>query len=80
MVHPPGVCRLDLQNRAGYTAVMLTPLAAAETGEDMEVVMKLLKEGDVNLRAAQVRVHGSASLELQAWDRAMGGGQPACSG
>ncbi|XP_049664602.1 KN motif and ankyrin repeat domain-containing protein 4 isoform X1 [Accipiter gentilis] len=48
-----GVCRLDLQNRAGYTAVMLTPLAAAETGRDMEVVMKLLKEGDVNLRAAQ---------------------------
>ncbi|XP_010131370.1 PREDICTED: KN motif and ankyrin repeat domain-containing protein 4 [Buceros rhinoceros silvestris] len=48
-----GVCHLDLQNRAGYTAVMLTPLAAAETGEDMEVVMKLLKEGDVNLRAAQ---------------------------
>ncbi|XP_052657575.1 KN motif and ankyrin repeat domain-containing protein 4 isoform X2 [Harpia harpyja] len=48
-----GVCRLDLQNRAGYTAVMLTPLAAAETGQDMEVVMKLLKEGDVNLRAAQ---------------------------
>ncbi|NWW48004.1 KANK4 protein, partial [Pedionomus torquatus] len=48
-----GVCRLDLQNRAGYTAVMLTPLATAETSEDMEVVMKLLKEGDVNLRAAQ---------------------------
>ncbi|XP_067996863.1 KN motif and ankyrin repeat domain-containing protein 4 isoform X2 [Melanerpes formicivorus] len=48
-----GVCCLDLQNRAGYTAVMLTPLAAAETAEDMEVVMKLLKEGDVNLRASQ---------------------------
>ncbi|NWI25139.1 KANK4 protein, partial [Sula dactylatra] len=48
-----GVCCLDLQNRAGYTAVMLTPLAAAETGEDMDVVMKLLKEGDVNLQAAQ---------------------------
>ncbi|NXI42241.1 KANK4 protein, partial [Galbula dea] len=48
-----GVCCLDLQNRAGYTAVMLTPLAAAETPEDMEVVMKLLKEGDVNLQAAQ---------------------------
>ncbi|NXX63830.1 KANK4 protein, partial [Scopus umbretta] len=48
-----GVCRLDLQNRAGYTAVMLTALAAAETGEDMDVVMKLLKEGDVNLQAAQ---------------------------
>lgn len=61
MVHrPPGVCRLDLQNHAGYTAVMLTPLAAAETGEDMDVVMKLLKEGDVNLRAAQVRPRSSA--------------------
>lgn len=34
--------------------MMLTPLAAAETGEDMAVVMRLLKEGDVNVRAAQV--------------------------
>lgn len=34
---------------------MLTPLAAAETSEDMAVVMRLLKEGDVNVRAAQVR-------------------------
>ncbi|XP_072199807.1 KN motif and ankyrin repeat domain-containing protein 4 isoform X2 [Excalfactoria chinensis] len=48
-----GVCRLDLPNQAGYTAVMLTPLAAAETDEDMAVVMRLLKEGDVNVRAAQ---------------------------
>ncbi|XP_017661153.1 PREDICTED: KN motif and ankyrin repeat domain-containing protein 4 isoform X1 [Lepidothrix coronata] len=48
-----GVCRLDLQNRAGYTAVMLTPLAAAETRQDMEVVMRLLREGDVNLQSAQ---------------------------
>ncbi|NXN94070.1 KANK4 protein, partial [Rhinopomastus cyanomelas] len=48
-----GVCCLDLQNHAGYTAVMLTPLSAAETSEDMEVVMKLLKEGDVNHQAAQ---------------------------
>ncbi|NXC43213.1 KANK4 protein, partial [Penelope pileata] len=48
-----GVCHLDLPNRAGYTAVMLTPLAAAETDEDMAVVMRLLKEGDVNVRAAQ---------------------------
>uniref|UniRef100_A0A8C0UF62 KN motif and ankyrin repeat domains 4 n=1 Tax=Cyanistes caeruleus TaxID=156563 RepID=A0A8C0UF62_CYACU len=48
-----GTCCLDLQNRAGYTAVMLTPLAAPETRQDMEVVMRLLKEGDVNLRAAQ---------------------------
>ncbi|NXI09909.1 KANK4 protein, partial [Irena cyanogastra] len=48
-----GMCCLDLQNRAGYTAVMLTPLAAPETRQDMEVVMRLLKEGDINLRAAQ---------------------------
>uniref|UniRef100_U3KDC6 Uncharacterized protein n=2 Tax=Ficedula albicollis TaxID=59894 RepID=U3KDC6_FICAL len=48
-----GMCCLDLQNRAGYTAVMLTPLAVPETRQDMEVVMRLLKEGDVNLRAAQ---------------------------
>ncbi|NWT57945.1 KANK4 protein, partial [Erythrocercus mccallii] len=48
-----GVCCLDLQNRAGYTAVMLTPLAAPETRQDMEVVMRLLREGNVNLRAAQ---------------------------
>ncbi|KFQ82851.1 KN motif and ankyrin repeat domain-containing protein 4, partial [Phoenicopterus ruber ruber] len=32
---------------------LLLALAAAETGDDMDVVMKLLKEGDVNLRAAQ---------------------------
>lgn len=51
---PAGVCCLDLQNRAGYTAVMLTPLAAPETRQDMEVVMRLLREGNVNLRAAQV--------------------------
>lgn len=76
------MCRLDLQNRAGYTAVMLTPLAAAETGRDMEVVMKLLKEGDVNLRAAQVRPRNSAvSLKSErgaARDRATAAGsQPA---
>lgn len=57
---------------------MLTPLAAAETAEDMEVVMKLLKEGDVNLRAAQVSLHGSAvPLKTQCghtWARAVGKG------
>ncbi|KAL2301984.1 hypothetical protein Nmel_011386 [Mimus melanotis] len=52
-----GMCCLDLQNRAGYTAVMLTPLAVPETRQDMEVVMRLLKEGDVNLRAAQADVN-----------------------
>ncbi|XP_062437752.1 KN motif and ankyrin repeat domain-containing protein 4 [Rhea pennata] len=48
-----GVCDVDRPNRAGYTAVMITPLASAETREDMEVVMKLLKAGNVNVRASQ---------------------------
>uniref|UniRef100_A0A6I8NHD2 Uncharacterized protein n=1 Tax=Ornithorhynchus anatinus TaxID=9258 RepID=A0A6I8NHD2_ORNAN len=48
-----GVCHVDLQNRAGYTAVMITPLAAAETEEDVAVVLRLLREGDVNIRASQ---------------------------
>lgn len=55
---------------------MLTPLAAAETGEDMEVVMKLLKEGDVNLRAAQVCSCSSEKKPERGpmWDRATGKG------
>ncbi|KAH0618550.1 hypothetical protein JD844_017872 [Phrynosoma platyrhinos] len=48
-----GVCDVDHQNKAGYTAVMITPLASAETDEEMEVVTKLLREGNVNIRASQ---------------------------
>lgn len=33
---------------------MITPLASAETDEDMAVVWKLLREGDVNIQATQV--------------------------
>ncbi|XP_032073346.1 KN motif and ankyrin repeat domain-containing protein 4 isoform X2 [Thamnophis elegans] len=47
------VCDVDHQNKAGYTAVMITPLASAETEEEMEVVKKLLQEGNVNIRASQ---------------------------
>lgn len=49
-----GVCNVDRQNKAGYTAVMITPLASAETKEDMAVVWKLLREGNVNIQATQV--------------------------
>jgi hypothetical protein len=54
--HAPfaGVCNVDHQNKAGYTAVMITPLASAETDEDMAVVRKLLREGNVNIQATQV--------------------------
>ncbi|KAM4642172.1 KN motif and ankyrin repeat domain-containing protein 4 [Discoglossus pictus] len=48
-----GVCDVDHQNKAGYTPVMLTPLATAETDEDMEVVLVLLSQGNVNLCATQ---------------------------
>ncbi|XP_032695617.1 KN motif and ankyrin repeat domain-containing protein 4 isoform X2 [Lontra canadensis] len=48
-----GVCNVDHQNKAGYTAVMITPLASAETDEDMAVVWKLLREGNVNIQATQ---------------------------
>ncbi|XP_060062299.1 KN motif and ankyrin repeat domain-containing protein 4 [Erinaceus europaeus] len=48
-----GVCNVDLQNKAGYTAVMITPLASAETDEDMAVVWRLLREGNVNIQATQ---------------------------
>lgn len=54
-----GVCNVDHQNKAGYTAVMITPLASAETDEDMTVVWKLLREGNVNIQATQV---GSVNL------------------
>ncbi|KAM8930285.1 KN motif and ankyrin repeat domain-containing protein 4 [Pelodytes ibericus] len=48
-----GVCDVDHQNKAGYTPVMLTPLASAETDEDMEVVLELLNSGNLNLCATQ---------------------------
>ncbi|XP_077005570.1 KN motif and ankyrin repeat domain-containing protein 4 isoform X2 [Tamandua tetradactyla] len=48
-----GVCNVDHQNKAGYTAVMITPLASAESDEDMAVVWKLLREGNVNIQATQ---------------------------
>ncbi|XP_018409348.1 PREDICTED: KN motif and ankyrin repeat domain-containing protein 4 [Nanorana parkeri] len=48
-----GVCDVDHQNKAGYTPVMLTPLASAETEDDMQVVKTLLSLGDVNLTASQ---------------------------
>ncbi|XP_063115733.1 KN motif and ankyrin repeat domain-containing protein 4 [Cavia porcellus] len=48
-----GVCAVNRQNKAGYTAVMITPLASAETTEDMAVVWQLLREGNVNVQATQ---------------------------
>lgn len=59
-----GVCNVDHQNKAGYTAVMITPLASPETKEDMAVVWKLLREGNVNIQATEVGGEHSISLLL----------------
>lgn len=45
---------MDHQNKAGYTAIMLAALTAAESPEDMEVAQQLLRMGKINARASQV--------------------------
>uniref|UniRef100_A0A671TFE4 Uncharacterized protein n=1 Tax=Sinocyclocheilus anshuiensis TaxID=1608454 RepID=A0A671TFE4_9TELE len=48
-----GLCEVDHQNKAGYTAIMLAALTAAESPEDMEVARQLLRMGKINARASQ---------------------------
>uniref|UniRef100_A0A8C7J1P9 KN motif and ankyrin repeat domain-containing protein 4-like n=1 Tax=Oncorhynchus kisutch TaxID=8019 RepID=A0A8C7J1P9_ONCKI len=48
-----GVCEVDLQNKAGYTAVMLASLTAPDSSGDLEVVGRLMELGDVNAQASQ---------------------------
>ncbi|XP_057193058.1 KN motif and ankyrin repeat domain-containing protein 4 isoform X2 [Triplophysa rosa] len=48
-----GLCEVDQQNKAGYTAIMLASLTAAESPEDMEVAQQLLRMGNINARASQ---------------------------
>uniref|UniRef100_A0A672LQG4 KN motif and ankyrin repeat domains 4 n=1 Tax=Sinocyclocheilus grahami TaxID=75366 RepID=A0A672LQG4_SINGR len=48
-----GLCEVDHQNKAGYTAIMLAALTAAESPEDMEVARQLLRIGKINARASQ---------------------------
>lgn len=50
-----GLCNADKQNKAGYTAIMLTALAAFHTDSDLQTVLQLLRTGDVNAKASQVR-------------------------
>uniref|UniRef100_A0A8C7KFB3 KN motif and ankyrin repeat domain-containing protein 4 n=2 Tax=Oncorhynchus kisutch TaxID=8019 RepID=A0A8C7KFB3_ONCKI len=56
-----GLCEVDTQNKAGYTAVMLASLTAADGSDDMEVALQLLRQGDVNARASQA---GQTALML----------------
>ncbi|TRY91953.1 hypothetical protein DNTS_035453 [Danionella cerebrum] len=48
-----GLCEVDHQNKAGYTAIMLAALTATENPEDMEVAQQLLRMGSINARASQ---------------------------
>ncbi|XP_066500960.1 KN motif and ankyrin repeat domain-containing protein 3 isoform X2 [Hoplias malabaricus] len=56
-----GMCNVDQQNKAGYTAVMLAALSAVKEEEDMLVVKKLFSLGNVNAKASQA---GQTALML----------------
>lgn len=49
-----GLCETDNVNKAGYTAVMLAALTAADSPDDLEVALQLLRQGDVNARSSLV--------------------------
>uniref|UniRef100_A0A8C8RX04 KN motif and ankyrin repeat domain-containing protein 2 n=1 Tax=Pelusios castaneus TaxID=367368 RepID=A0A8C8RX04_9SAUR len=56
-----GLCNVDKQNKAGYTAIMLTALAASRSEDDMTTIRELLRLGDVNAKASQA---GQTALML----------------
>uniref|UniRef100_A0A8B9GLX0 KN motif and ankyrin repeat domains 3 n=1 Tax=Amazona collaria TaxID=241587 RepID=A0A8B9GLX0_9PSIT len=58
---PTGVCNVDHQNKAGYTALMLAALAAVEQEDDMNMVRRLFSMGNVNAKASQA---GQTALML----------------
>lgn len=45
---------MNLQNKAGYTPIMLAALAEAQTEEERKSIQLLLSKGNVNLAASQV--------------------------
>ncbi|XP_031685382.1 KN motif and ankyrin repeat domain-containing protein 1a isoform X1 [Oncorhynchus kisutch] len=47
------VCNVNQQNKAGYTPIMLSVLAAVEAPKDMAIVEYLFSKGDVNAKASQ---------------------------
>ncbi|XP_055473856.1 KN motif and ankyrin repeat domain-containing protein 3 [Psammomys obesus] len=56
-----GVCDVNHQNRAGYSALMLAALTSVGQEEDMAVVQRLFSMGDVNAKASQT---GQTALML----------------
>lgn len=53
----PGMCCVDKQNKAGYTAIMLAALSTVKEEDDMAVVKKLFSQGNVNAKASQASPH-----------------------
>lgn len=49
-----GVCDVNLQNNAGYTAIMLAALTAPDGPGGMEVVRRLMEMGNIHIRSKQV--------------------------
>lgn len=47
-------CDVNLQNKAGYSAIMLAALAEVQTESQRQVISRLFRLGDVNGRASQV--------------------------
>lgn len=56
-----GVIDINIQNNAGYTAVMLASLTAPDGPGGMEVVRKLMELGSINIRSNQT---GQTALHL----------------
>ncbi|XP_074836239.1 KN motif and ankyrin repeat domain-containing protein 2 isoform X2 [Carettochelys insculpta] len=56
-----GLCTVDAPNKAGYTPIMLTALAATRGEADMATIRQLLQRGDVNAKASQA---GQTALML----------------
>ncbi|KAL4127311.1 hypothetical protein QTP88_011487 [Uroleucon formosanum] len=56
-----GVCNVNLTNDAGYSSVMLVSLADIKNDEEMKIITRLFKCGDVNLQAKK---HGQTTLML----------------
>uniref|UniRef100_H3DMK1 KN motif and ankyrin repeat domain-containing protein 2 n=1 Tax=Tetraodon nigroviridis TaxID=99883 RepID=H3DMK1_TETNG len=56
-----GLCNADKQNKAGYTAIMLTALAAFHSDSDFQTVLQTVRTGDVNAKASQA---GQTALML----------------
>lgn len=56
-----GVCNVDWQNKAGYTAIMLAALSALDTEAQMTIVRQMFSLGNVNAKASQA---GQTALML----------------